>query len=76
MISPLSAFVPGHQLSQRLHGAWNFTRHIAVYSCQQLLFIHGLFTNALLGKLALVLSLARRSNPGYLLPMMELVDSS
>jgi len=55
-ISFLLGLVPGHQLSQRLHGARNFPRYVAVHLGQQILF---LLAGTLLRGLPLLLGRAR-----------------
>src|SRR5579863_4278369 len=70
----LPGLVLGHQLSQRLHGARNFTRYIAVHFGQQILFR---FLRMLGGDQPLLLGRARsRSKPRRLLALMPLVDSA
>src|ERR1035437_8882530 len=71
LIALLLAFILGHQLSQRLHGARNFTRHIAVYFGQKVIGFPGL----LFGEQPLLFDLPRCRNPCQLLPVMALVHS-
>jgi len=76
----LLALVLRHQSSQRLHGARNFTRYIAIHLGQQIFFLRPSLLLAkqslLLANQPLLLGHPRRCNPRRLLPPIPLMQSA